>query len=104
MGLLGKANEIIIIKHIAQCLAQSKHSINVHVSAIINVDCQISSDPHQEIVVSGLSAGTWKHSRYIGTHVAGRVIKTGSSYSLWETEIGGSPEMLNPSLDFNFQN
>lgn len=84
-GVIGKIKrEIIIIKHFVQCLAQSKHSINVNVYTIIIVDCQNSSDPHQRIVVSGLSAGTWKHFHYIELNVAGTVIKTGSNFSLLE--------------------
>lgn len=82
VGLLGRSNEIIIRKHFAQCLAQSKNSISVHVYVVIIVDCQNLSDPHQQIMVSGLSAGTWKHSHYIELSVAGRVIKTGSNFSL----------------------
>lgn len=82
MGLLGRSKEIIIKKHFAQCLEQSRQSINVNVYTIIIVDCQNSSDPHQQIVVSGLSAGTWKHSHYVELTVAGTVIKTGSNFSL----------------------
>lgn len=81
MELLGRANEIIIIKHFAQCLAQSRHSINVLVYMIIILDCQNSSGPHQQRVVSGLSAGTWKHSHYI-ENVAETVIKTVFNFSL----------------------
>lgn len=50
--------KIIILKHFSQCLAQSKHSINVTFYAVIIVDCQKSSYAHQQIIISGLSAGT----------------------------------------------
>lgn len=84
-GVTGKIKcEIIIIKHFAQCLAQSKHSVSINVYTIIIVDCQNSSDPHQQRVVSGLSAGTWKHFHYIELNVTGTVIKTGSNFSLLE--------------------